>query len=72
MSCGVGCRRSLDPMLLWLWCRPVAVSLLTPSLGTSMCGGWGLEKAKKEKDIMRTNNFLELKYSKNGLQTEQF
>ena len=22
MSCGVGRRRSLDPALLWLWCRP--------------------------------------------------
>ena len=21
MSCGVGCRHSSDPMLLWLWCR---------------------------------------------------
>ena len=20
MSCGVGCRRDSDPMLLWLWC----------------------------------------------------
>ena len=24
MSCGVGCRRSLDPVLLWLWRRLVA------------------------------------------------
>ena len=22
----VGCRRSLDPILLWLWCRPAAVA----------------------------------------------
>ena len=22
MSCGVGCRRSSEPALLWLWCRP--------------------------------------------------
>ena len=25
LSCGIGCRRSLDPVLLWLWCRPVAL-----------------------------------------------
>ena len=24
MSCGVGCRCSLDPVLLWLWLRPAA------------------------------------------------
>ena len=28
MSCGVGCRRSLDPELLW--CRPAAVALIQP------------------------------------------
>ena len=26
MSCGVGGRCSLDPVLLWLWCRPVAAA----------------------------------------------
>ena len=25
-SCGVGHRHSLDPMLLWLWCRPAAAA----------------------------------------------
>ena len=24
VSCGVGCRRSSDPVLLWLWCRLAA------------------------------------------------
>jgi len=28
MSCGVGCRCSLDPKLLWLWCRLAAAALL--------------------------------------------
>ena len=28
MSCGVGCRRGLDPVLLWLWCRPPAAALI--------------------------------------------
>ena len=26
VSCGVGLRHSSDPVLLWLWCRPVAVA----------------------------------------------
>ena len=30
MSCGVGCRRSSDPALLWLWCRPAATALVGP------------------------------------------
>ena len=28
VSCGVGCRRDSDPLLLWLWCRPVAIALI--------------------------------------------
>ena len=30
VSCGVGCRRGSDPVLLWLWCRPVAIALIQP------------------------------------------
>ena len=32
MSCGVGCRGSLEPLWLWLWlwCRSAAVALLQP------------------------------------------
>ena len=30
MSCGVGQRHGLDPELLWLWCRLVAVALIQP------------------------------------------
>ena len=36
MSCGVGCRRGLDLVLLWLWHRPelqLRFPDLTPSLG---------------------------------------
>jgi len=28
VSCGVGCRLSLDPALLWLWHRPAATALI--------------------------------------------
>ena len=30
MSCGVGHRHGLDPVLLWLWCRPAATALIQP------------------------------------------
>ena len=30
VSCGVGCRRGSDPVLLWLWCRPAAAALIRP------------------------------------------
>ena len=30
MSCGVGCRRSSDPELLWLWHRLVATAPIGP------------------------------------------
>ena len=30
MSCGVGCRRGSDLVLLWLWCRPAAVAPIRP------------------------------------------
>ena len=30
MSCGVGHRHGLDPALLWLWCRLVAIAPTRP------------------------------------------
>ena len=30
MSCGVGCRCSLDPVWLWLWRRLTATALIRP------------------------------------------
>ena len=30
MSCGVGHRRGLDPMLIWLWCRLAIVATIRP------------------------------------------
>ena len=55
MSWGVGRRRGLDPVLLWLCCGS-AVSLAdgyssdsTPSVGTSIHRGSGPRKGKKTK-----------------------
>ena len=33
MSCGVGRRCGLDLVLLWLWCRPAATTLIWPLAG---------------------------------------
>ena len=30
VSCGIGCRCGLDLVLLWLWCRPVALAPIHP------------------------------------------
>ena len=30
MSCGIGLRRGLDPVLPWVWCRPVATAPIRP------------------------------------------
>ena len=52
MTCGAGCWCSfaLDPMLLWLWCRLAAASLIQPpSLETSICYEF-VPKKKKIKD----------------------
>ena len=49
MSCGVDRRRGSDPLLLWLWCRPVGYSSdSTRSLGTSICRKCGSKKTKKK------------------------
>ena len=44
MSCGVGCRHGSDLALLCLWYRLAAVADSTPSLGTSICRGYGPKK----------------------------
>ena len=47
MSCGVGCRHSSDPALLWLWCRLAAISLIQPLA----CLKNKRVKMKKKKDL---------------------
>ena len=50
MSCGVGRRRSLDPMLLWLWCRLVATAPIGPlAWEPPYAAGSALEKTGKKK-----------------------
>ena len=64
MSCCVGRRRGLDPMLLWLWRRPVATAPIGPLGWESPCAsGAGLKKQKtkkkkKKKKLMVAVEFL--------------
>ncbi len=61
MSCGVGCRRSSDPALLWLWRRPVATALIRPlAWEPPYAAGVALEmqKDKKNKNKKKLNFYF--------------
>uniref|UniRef100_A0A4X1UT91 Proteasomal ATPase-associated factor 1 n=1 Tax=Sus scrofa TaxID=9823 RepID=A0A4X1UT91_PIG len=56
MICGVGCRRGLDPALLWLWRRPVATAPIQPlaweppyALGVAQRNSKKTKKKKKKR-----------------------
>ena len=58
VTCGVGCRRGLDPALLWLWRRPVATAPIRPlaweppyATGTAQEIAKNTKKKKKGKAI---------------------
>ena len=57
VSCGVGCRRGSDPMLLWLWCRPAATAPIQPiAWRPPYAAGAALEKAKRQKKKKEKKN----------------
>ena len=47
LSCGIGCRRGLDPGLLWLWCRLAVVAPIQPLAWEPPYALKGLKKKKK-------------------------
>ena len=49
MSCGIGRRHGLDLMLLWLWCRLAATTLIRPLAWELPCAAGGALKRKKKK-----------------------
>ena len=50
VSCGVGCRHSSDPVLLWLWRRLAATARIGPlAWEPPYPVGAALEKAKRQK-----------------------
>ena len=57
MSCGVGCRHSLDPALMWLWCRPAATALIRLlAWEPPYAAGAAQEMAKRQKTNKQTKN----------------
>ena len=50
VSCGVGRRRGPDPVLLWLWRRPVGTAPIGPlAWEPPYAVGWALGKTKRKK-----------------------
>ena len=60
MSCGVGRRCSLDPVLLWLWCRQAAVTPIRP-LAWELPYATG--EALKRQKTKKPHNTLSLYYA---------
>ena len=50
MSCGIDHRRGSDPVLLWLWCRPTATTLIRPLAWEPPCALSVTLKKKKKKN----------------------
>ena len=50
VSCGVGRRGGLDPMLLWLWCRPAATVPIGPLVWEPPYAAGSALKSKKIKN----------------------
>jgi len=49
MNCGVGHRRGLDPMLLWLWHRLAATALIRPLAWERLYAmGASVERTKRQ------------------------
>ena len=59
MSYGVGYRQGLDPALLWLWHRPVAIAPIRPLAWEPPCAiavGLKRQKHKKEEEDKYKSN----------------
>ena len=60
MSCGVGHRRSSDPLLLWLWRRSAAVAPIRPLAWEPPCAAGAALKRPKKKKKKATNEAKEV------------
>ena len=63
MSCGVGCRCSSDPVLLWLWCRLAAVAPIQPLAWESPYAedvALKRQRTKKRKKERKKEKYLKL------------
>ena len=51
MSCGVGRKCGLDPVLLWLWCRTAATAPIRPlACESPYATGTAFKRTKKKKE----------------------
>ena len=70
MSCGVGGTCSLEPALLWLWCRPAATILIQPlAWELQYAVGAALKRQKNKKKKGRKIDFMPLGVNLTPLQT---
>ena len=62
MSCGVGHRCSLDPMLLWLWPKPAAIALVGPlAWEPAHASGAALKRQERKEGRKKEKHILEYK-----------
>ena len=60
MSCGVGRRRGLDPVLLWLWRRLVATAPIgSLAWEPPYAAGAAQEMAKRQKEILYDITYMQ-------------
>ena len=57
MNCGVGCRRGLDPELLWLWCRPAATAPIRPLAWEPPYAVESCPRKGKKKKVSQPNQY---------------
>ena len=60
MNCSVGCMCSMDPRLLWLWCRPEAISPIQ-SLAWNL--PYAVGEAQKEKKTKKQKKICQYQWS---------
>ena len=61
VSYGVGCRRSLNLLWLWLWCRPVAIAPIRPlAWEPPYAVRAALEKTKDKKKKKKKRKFIHI------------
>ena len=65
VSCGVGCRRVLDPMWLWLWCRPAAAAPTGPlAWELPYAAGAALKRKAKKQNKTKPKKTLKIQKTK--------
>ena len=69
MSCGIGCRRSSDLVLLWLWYRQVATAPIQPLTWEFPYAATAALKKKKKKKEKKRKRKKKIKKEKKSTNT---